>query len=188
MMKAKFLTYLCAVAMAVAGADLRADDTRDGALIYIGETATLPQGTRVIPRHVHDNRQNTTNVRIPRGYRAVWQDERLNSERAVMTLRPSVAHPEGRLPAGYIRAWDDNRLNPKRGLGNLRGEEQANRIWTQTVPRTLVHVPTNGRIATWSEPRQDRYPPFWKPRQRGQSVTRLSTRSGQDPLSVRADR
>lgn len=41
---------------------------------------------RVVPRHVYENRRNTTNVAVPKGYRKVWQDDRLNPRRAEQSL------------------------------------------------------------------------------------------------------
>ncbi len=41
-------------------------------------------------------------------------------------------------PRGYRSAWTDGRLNPRRAEGTLRGREQMNKIWTNTVPRRLV--------------------------------------------------
>lgn len=41
---------------------------------------------RVVPRHVYENRRNTTNVAVPKGYRKVWKDDRLNPRRAEQTL------------------------------------------------------------------------------------------------------
>lgn len=42
--------------------------------------------TRIVPRHVYEERQNTRNVRVPHGYTAVWQDDRLNPLRAEQSL------------------------------------------------------------------------------------------------------
>jgi hypothetical protein len=44
------------------------------------------QNVRVVPKHVYENRRNTTNVSVPKGYRKVWKDERLNPRRAEQTL------------------------------------------------------------------------------------------------------
>ncbi|NNE51667.1 MAG: SPOR domain-containing protein [Sulfitobacter sp.] len=45
--------------------------------------------TRIVPRHVAQKRVNTRNgsVRVPPGYRRVWEDGRLNPKRAEQTLR-----------------------------------------------------------------------------------------------------
>jgi hypothetical protein len=42
--------------------------------------------TRIVPRHVAVNRVNTTNVQVPHGYKRVWEDGRLNANRAEQSL------------------------------------------------------------------------------------------------------
>jgi len=51
-----------------------------------GETVLVPPKTRVVPQHVYEIRQDSENVRVPRGYRAGWKDDRLNLRRAEGTL------------------------------------------------------------------------------------------------------
>jgi hypothetical protein len=41
----------------------------------------------VVPRHVAINRINTTNVKVPKGYIRVWDDDRLNPHRAEQNLQ-----------------------------------------------------------------------------------------------------
>lgn len=79
---------------------------------------TITSETRIVPKHVYENRANTRNVAIPKGYRQVWTD---------------------------------GRLNPHRAEQNLTGRAQMRLIWTNTLPRRLVHAGT-GRDMTDSVP------------------------------------
>lgn len=49
--------------------------------------AQIPPGARVLPLHVWQDRELAQPVRIPHGYRPVWEDDRLNIRRAEQTLR-----------------------------------------------------------------------------------------------------
>jgi cell division protein FtsN len=54
---------------------------------YAGtSTSTINGATRIVPKHVLANRQNTQNLQIPEGYRPVWSDDRLNPMRAEQSL------------------------------------------------------------------------------------------------------
>jgi hypothetical protein len=135
--------------------------------------ARVSPDTRVVPRHVYENRQNTTNVAVPAGYKTVWDDGRLNPRRAERTLRAARVQGVVNVPAGYKTVnWDDDRLNLRRGYRTAQGDAQTSRIWTNTTPRTLVAVPTQPRIVS--------IPAGSAPVQDPQTVvTRLSTRSAQ---------
>ena len=52
----------------------------------VQQPVRVSKNRRIVPRHVAVNRVNTTNVKVPRGYRTVWQDGRLNPNRAEQSL------------------------------------------------------------------------------------------------------
>ena len=49
-------------------------------------TGQISGATRVVPKHVLVQRQNTQNTDVPAGYKRVWEDDRLNPKRAEQTL------------------------------------------------------------------------------------------------------
>lgn len=53
-----------------------------------GSTPTIDvsQHRRIVPRHVAVSRVNTTNLRVPNGYKRVWTDGRLNPKRTEQSL------------------------------------------------------------------------------------------------------
>ncbi len=113
---------------------------------------SYPIDTRVVPRHVYENRQNTRNVTVPAGYRPVWKDDRLNPYRAERTLAPSVVTAQTHVPRGYqLVERNDDRMNLKRGVGTTQGDAQTDAIWSRTLPRTLIPVAVDRPIVTVSE-------------------------------------
>ncbi|MGB3243481.1 MAG: SPOR domain-containing protein [Sulfitobacter sp.] len=49
-------------------------------------TTDVTDHTRIVPKHVAIRRLNTTNLTVPKGYRKVWDDGRLNPKRAEQSL------------------------------------------------------------------------------------------------------
>lgn len=140
-------------------------------------TAELAPETRVIRRHIYDNRQNTQNVTVPPGYRTVWSDGRLNPNRAEHTLAPGLARRNPPAPPGYAPAWEDDRLNTRRALTTAAGNAQTDGIWTRTLPRELVQKQSRGKAADLPGGKR-RNSPFWEPPvEQAPATTRLSTRS-----------
>ncbi|OWU70425.1 hypothetical protein ATO3_20840 [Marinibacterium profundimaris] len=100
-------------------------------------TAVIGPNTRVIPLHVYEERANAQNLPVPEGYRPVWDDGRLNPQRAERTLAPPTQRA-ATVPPGYRRVWDDDRLNPNRGVGTATGNAQMAQVWQDGVPRQIV--------------------------------------------------
>ncbi len=57
--------------------------------VFTAETAAakgVTARTRVLPKHLYPSYQERKTVRVPKGYRRAWQDDRLNLRRAEQTL------------------------------------------------------------------------------------------------------
>lgn len=134
--------------------------------VIVLASGDLPPNTRIIERHIFENRENPADIRVPRGYRRVWQDDRLNPHRAERTLAPSVVPVRVVVPRGYRRSWDDDRLNSRRASGSVGGEAAMNGVWMQTLPRRAVPN-TPARVVTLTEYEQRANAPFWIPRANG---------------------
>ncbi len=126
--------------------------------------AALPQNTRVVPYHIYEDRQQARDVIVPRGFRRVWQDDRLNPQRGITTLKPTGSGAYASVPSGYRSAWTDNRLNPNRGQGTAQGNAQSDRVWSQTVPRVLMPAAPPQRLYDGPTPRKRQKTPIWETR------------------------
>jgi hypothetical protein len=58
---------------------------------YNGQGNSINGATRVVPKHVLVQRQNTQNLPLPKGYARVWEDDRLNPNRAEQSLAGQAA-------------------------------------------------------------------------------------------------
>lgn len=124
----------------------------------------LPQATRVMPRHVYEDRSQARDVVVPPGYRPVWEDDRLNPQRGITTLKPTGPGRYGAVPGGYKPAWDDGRLNPNRGQGTQLGDAQSAYIWSRTVPRVLRPAAAPQWLYDGPTPRKQQKTPLWETR------------------------
>lgn len=152
----------------------------DGSGIGPQSSLRLTPHTRVVPRHVYDNRQNTQNVEVPAGYKTAWDDDRLNPDRTERGLRPAVISSVPQVPHGFrtVERGDD-RLNPMRGVRTPSGDQQTAQIWSDTLPRTLRPVPTDAPVIT--------LPPSSRksPAEADTRLIRISTKSAADAQVMR---
>lgn len=138
--------------------------------------AAISPDMRVLPRHIYDARVTARGISVPKGYRPVWQDGRLNPKRAERTLAPSVLRRAGNVPTGYRNVWQDGRLSLTRGVRTAQGDAQSDQLWTRTLPRELKSPPLTAKTIRAPFDARRGNSPFWDPGQ-GTEVTRLATRS-----------
>lgn len=134
----------------------------------------LTPNTRVLPVHVYQERRHSQDLTPPPGYKAVWQDDRLNPRRAERDLRPAILTSQTEVPAGYVlveRA--DDRMNPMRGVRTARGDAQMAEVWQDGTPRELRSLPLDRQVVTVSSSRHDRF----EGHSTGPLALRLSSRS-----------
>ncbi len=113
------------------------------ATVPVAPVVRIGSNTRIVPRHVYENRQNTLIATVPHGYRPAWEDGRLNPHRAERTAAPNTPRSVQALPRRYKVAWDDGRLNRNRGVGTAAGDAQTDLIWQRTLPRRLRRIPVD---------------------------------------------
>lgn len=62
-------------------------------------------------------------------------------------MRPAQVRGGVNVPKGYrMVGWGDDRLNSRRGQGTVEGDARTGLIWSNTVPRTLIAVPTGANV------------------------------------------
>ncbi|UWR54154.1 SPOR domain-containing protein [Phaeobacter inhibens] len=140
-------------------------------------SSVLDPNTRVVPKHVYQERALSRGLMVPEGYRRAWGDDRLNPRRAEMSLGGVLARANGGVPAGYVRVSHQDRYNQNRG-------PQGTAIWTRTVPREGIRRPVDRPVVTLST--RQRADAAADVAQDDVLVTRLSTRS--QPLAETAPR
>ncbi|OED50055.1 sporulation protein [Rhodobacteraceae bacterium (ex Bugula neritina AB1)] len=132
----------------------------------------LTPNTRVVQKHIYQDRRLSNSFTVPEGYRPVWTDGRLNPQRAERTARSAVVTGFVEAPAGYETVERaDGRMNPMRGVRTPEGDVQMARIWTRGLPRRLVELPLDRQTVTL--PRKARV----SAAEARHSVLHLSTRS-----------
>ncbi|MFV1491872.1 SPOR domain-containing protein [Phaeobacter sp. JH18-32] len=102
-------------------------------------SSVLDPNTRVVPKHVYQERSLSRGLVVPQGYRRAWEDDRLNPRRAEMSLGGVLAAANDGVPAGYVRVIHQDRYNPNRG-------PQTGAIWTRTVPREGIRGPVDRSV------------------------------------------
>ncbi|APG46619.1 SPOR domain-containing protein [Phaeobacter porticola] len=136
----------------------------------IGNLPVLDQNTRVLPKHVYQERQLARGIEVPQGYRHAWDDDRLNPRRAEMSLGAVLAQTNGGVPRGYVQVTRQDRYNPNRG-------PQGAAIWTRTVPRDGIQRPVDRPILRLSNSQTRSAAAAPVLTEEDMLVTRLSTRS-----------
>lgn len=104
------------------------------------DRSQMPPNARIVPRHVYDNLQKSTDgIYVPKGYEPVWDDDRLNTKRAVQTL-------QGR--DSMLLVWTNT--SPRRLIDRRSGRDVTASFPKLIYPYTSMEAQRMARVSTKS--------------------------------------
>ena len=131
---------------------------------------------RVLPRHLYENRLSVSGVRVPQGYKRVWEDDRLNIRRAEQSMngyeraklvwtntvpRRLVDRQSGRdvtakLPLVYPYTDEATQEREFGKVSLVRKDGKLMKRIVRNVARAKPAAPKTARVSTRSAPKATR--------------------------------